>query len=50
MMSPHEGSISIPNQSTIGFLHQDMELPKGKTVIGEAMTAFDQCTNVGRAH
>ena len=42
MMSPHEGSISIPNQSTIGFLHQDMELPKGKTVIAEAMTAFDR--------
>ncbi len=42
MMSPHEGTISIPNQSTIGFLHQDMELPKGKTVIAEAMTAFDR--------
>lgn len=42
MMSPHEGSISIPNNATIGFLHQDMVLPKGKTVIGEAMTAFDR--------
>lgn len=42
MMSPHGGSISRPGTSTIGFLHQDMVLPKGKTVIAEAMTAFDR--------
>jgi ATP-binding cassette, subfamily F, member 3 len=42
MMSPHEGSITLPSHATIGFLHQDMVLPKGKTVIEEAMTAFDR--------
>lgn len=41
-VSPHDGSIVRPNQSSIGFLHQDMILPKGKTVIAETMTAFDR--------
>lgn len=35
-----EGSVTIPKSSTLGFLHQDLELPKGKTVIDEALTAF----------
>ena len=39
-MSPHEGKLAKPAGSTIGFLHQDMMLPKGKTVLEEAMTAF----------
>lgn len=39
---PHDGKISRPNGTTMGFLHQDMELPKGKTVMEEAMTAFDR--------
>lgn len=40
-LMPHEGRISRPNGSTLGFLHQDMVLPKGKTVMQEALTAFD---------
>lgn len=40
--SPTEGNISYPSQVTIGFLHQDMFLPKGKTVLQEAMSAFDE--------
>lgn len=39
--SPHSGQVVRPNGTTIGFLHQDMVLPKGKTVMQEAMTAFD---------
>ena len=41
-ISPTEGNISYPSQVTIGFLHQDMFLPKGKTVLQEAMSAFDE--------
>ncbi len=39
-MSPHEGQVVKPTHFTIGYLHQDMLLPKGKTVLEEAMTAF----------
>lgn len=35
-----EGTVTIPNNATLGFLHQDLQLPKGKTVIDEALTAF----------
>jgi ATP-binding cassette, subfamily F, member 3 len=36
------GSIAKPNDATIGFLHQDMTLPQGKTVMQEALSAFDE--------
>ncbi len=36
------GNIARPTGSTIGYLHQDMFIPGGKTVIDEAMTAFDE--------
>jgi ATP-binding cassette, subfamily F, member 3 len=36
------GSIAKPNEATIGFLHQDMTLPQGKTVMQEALSAFDE--------
>lgn len=36
------GNVSRPNGTTIGYLHQDMSTPKGKTVINEALTAFDE--------
>ena len=39
-MSPHEGEVVKPAHFTIGYLHQDMLLPKGKTVMDETMTAF----------
>jgi ATP-binding cassette subfamily F protein 3 len=38
--SPTEGSVQLPKGFTLGFLHQEMDLPKGKTVIDETMTAF----------
>ena len=41
-MVPDEGELVIPGGKTIGYLHQDMQLPKGKTVLEEAMTAFDE--------
>jgi ATP-binding cassette subfamily F protein 3 len=41
-MSPQEGKISRPSGSTLGFLHQEMNLPKGRSVKDEALSAFDQ--------
>jgi ATP-binding cassette subfamily F protein 3 len=39
-MSPQEGNVVKPTHFTVGYLHQDMLLPKGKTVLDETMTAF----------
>ncbi len=41
-MSPQEGDVVVPSHFTIGYLHQDMLMPKGKTVIDETMTAFNE--------
>ncbi|MCB0589316.1 MAG: ABC-F family ATP-binding cassette domain-containing protein, partial [Phaeodactylibacter sp.] len=41
-MSPDEGAIARPSESTLGFLHQEMNLSKGKTVMEEALTAFEE--------
>ncbi len=38
--SADSGNINYPNGSTLGFLHQDLDLPKGKTVMAETLTAF----------
>ncbi len=40
--SADSGQITRPTGSTLGFLHQEMTLPKGKTVIDETLTAFDE--------
>jgi ATP-binding cassette subfamily F protein 3 len=39
-MSPQEGKVQRPTHSSLGFLHQEMDIPRGKTVLDEAMTAF----------
>ncbi|MGB1217978.1 MAG: ATP-binding cassette domain-containing protein, partial [Saprospiraceae bacterium] len=39
-ITPDGGSISYPNGSTIGFLHQELDIPLGKTIINETLTAF----------
>jgi len=41
-MTPHEGNVVCPTHFTLGYLHQDMLIPKGKTVIEETMTAFSE--------
>ena len=43
---PDEGNIQRPTASTLGFLHQEMDIPKGKTVIDETMTAFDETKRI----
>ena len=42
MINPDEGNVTRPNESTLGFLHQEMNLPKGKSVMEETMTAFEE--------
>jgi ATP-binding cassette, subfamily F, member 3 len=39
---PDEGQVARPSESTLGFLHQEMELPLGKTVMEETLTAFEE--------
>ncbi len=38
--TPDEGQIDRPSDSTLGFLHQEMDIPKGKTVLDETLSAF----------
>lgn len=38
--SPDSGKITIGGQGSLGFLHQEMYLPKGKSVMEETLTAF----------
>lgn len=45
-MSPHEGKVVRPNGSSLGFLHQEMDIPKGRTVLEEAMTAFAEAKDL----
>lgn len=39
---PDSGNISRPTNTTLGFLHQEMNIPKGKTVMAETLTAFEE--------
>ena len=39
---PDSGNISRPSNTTLGFLHQEMNIPKGKTVMAETLTAFEE--------
>lgn len=41
-MQPDSGTVDFPSNSTIGYLHQEMNLPKGKTVLAETLTCFDE--------
>ena len=42
VQSPQEGSVTKPNNTRIGYLHQEMSLPLGKTVMAETLTCFEQ--------
>ncbi len=43
---PQKGNVTRPTESTLGFLHQEMNVPKGKTVMEETLTAFDHLKKV----
>ncbi len=40
------GNVTRPNDTTIGYLYQDMSIPKGKTVMQETLTALDEVRNL----
>lgn len=40
--SPNEGSIATPNDSTLGYLRQDLDFEEGRTVQQEAELAFKE--------
>ena len=44
LQSPTSGRVDMPKDLTIGYLPQIMEHHKGRTVLEEAMTAFEQST------
>lgn len=46
IISPHEGSIEFAGKKSLGYLHQDMKLPSGKTVMEEASTAFAEIQKI----
>ena len=41
-INPDTGNVTRPTQSSLGFLHQEMDIPTDKTVIEETLTAFDE--------
>ncbi len=45
-ITPDKGKISYPNGYSIGYLHQDIKIKEDKTVIEEALTAFDQLNQI----
>ncbi len=40
------GSVSFPTDATVGYLPQQMVYPKGKTVLQETLTAFEEVNNL----
>jgi ATP-binding cassette subfamily F protein 3 len=48
-INPHSGEVVRPKGSTIGFLHQDMSLPKGKTVLEETLSILSEVKAIARS-
>jgi len=48
-LTPHEGTLSRPAAATLGYLHQDMEIPQGKSVLDETLTAFEEVRELDAA-
>ncbi len=46
VQNPHEGHIARPNNTSIGYLHQEMSLPLGKTVMEETLTCFEELKTI----
>lgn len=46
VQNPHEGHIARPNNTSIGYLHQEMSLPLGKTVMEETLTCFEELKRI----
>lgn len=41
-ISPTSGKVTMPSGASLAYLHQDINIPLDKTVLDEAMTAFDE--------
>ncbi len=48
LMEPEKGSVSYPGGTTIGYLPQEMATESRKTVMDEALKAFDPVLNIGK--
>ncbi len=46
IQSPHKGNIDRPNNTTIGYLHQEMNIPLGKTVMDETLSCFEELREI----
>ena len=41
-ISPTSGKVAMPSNATMSYLHQDINIPLGKTIMEEALTAFEK--------
>jgi ATP-binding cassette subfamily F protein 3 len=41
-VSPTSGKVALPSNATMSYLHQDINIPLGKTIMEEALTAFER--------
>lgn len=48
IQKPDSGSVVLPKDSLIGFLHQDLSKMKGKTVFEEAQSAFNEALELDK--
>ncbi len=48
-ITPDEGTIAMPTDGTLAFLHQEIEIEQNKSVIDEAMTAFEALRELNEA-
>lgn len=43
---PHKGDVIVPEETSIGYLPQEKELISNKTVLDEALTAFEEIQHI----
>ena len=46
LMEPEKGNVAYPSGTTIGYLPQEMSVQSNKTVLEEAMTAFEKVLTI----
>lgn len=49
LMNADEGNIAVPNDFTIGYLQQELSAASGRTVLEEALSAFDEINKLERS-
>ncbi len=43
---PHKGEVIVPEETSIGYLPQEKELSSNRTILDEALTAFDEIQHI----